>query len=228
MDLELSMVSLVHILGGLDGTIVVESNMVIMRLLGGKHKVTIMLMDNKLTPLSALSSVQLSTLIDTKVTTRVSNILKLDVLGFVSRVQTVNLPGSGVAIATGSTDLVAIELQVLARGDVLEVDFTVVLEGSEHHFLLVVVVCEGFWKIVFVTSWCLFRSSDLLAKSVIIDINLYGGSGFELETFLNSDCRNGETSPCYKEKERVPNFRKKGRWLMSLWIPKFLNKEMSL
>ena len=110
MDLELSMVSLVHILRGLDGTIVVESNMVIMRLLGGKNEVTIMLMDNKLTPLSTLSSVQLSTLINTKITTRVSNILKLDVLGLVSRVQTVNLPGSRVAIATGSTDLVAIEL----------------------------------------------------------------------------------------------------------------------
>ena len=146
MDLELSMVSLVHILRGLDGTIVVESNMVIMRLLGGKNEVTIMLMDNKLTPLSTLSSVQLSTLIDTKITTRVSNILKLDVLGLVSRVQTVNLPGSGVAIATSSTDLVAIELQVLARGDVLEVDFTVVLEGSEHHFFLLLVLENWFCK----------------------------------------------------------------------------------
>ena len=173
MDLELGVVAIVDVLRGLDGTIVVESNMVIMRLLGGKHKVTIMLMNNKLTPLSTLSSVQLSTLIDTKITTRVSNIFKLDVLGLVSRVQTVNLPGSGVAIATGSTDLVAIELQVLARGDVLEVDFTVVLEGSEHHFLLVVVV--GLGKLFFVRCWCLFRGSDLLAKSVIIDINLYEG-----------------------------------------------------
>ena len=209
MDLELSMVSLVHILGGLDGTIVVESNMVIMRLLGGKHKVTIMLMNNKLTPLSTLSSVQLSTLINTKITTRVSNILKLDVLGLVSRVQTVNLPGSGVAIATGSTDLVAIELQVLARGDVLEVDFTVVLEGSEHHFLLVV-VCEGFWKIVFVTSWRLFRGSDLLAKSVIVDINLYGGSGFELETFLKSDCYIAKRHLATKKKKEFQTSEKKG------------------
>ena len=148
VDLELSMVSLVHILGGLDGTIVVESNMVIMRLLGGKNEVTIMLMNNKLTPLSTLSSVQLSTLVNTKITTRVSNILKLDVLGLVSRVQTVNLPGSGVAVATGSANLVAIELQVLARGDVLEVDFTVVLEGSEHHCSC----CCWFGKIVLWTK----------------------------------------------------------------------------
>ena len=77
-----------------------------------------------------------------------------------------------------------------------------VLEGSEHHFLLV--VFEGFGKIVFVTSWRLFRGSDLLAKSVIVDINLYGGSGFELETFLKSDCYIAKRHLATKKKRNVP------------------------
>ena len=128
----MGVVALSDVLGLLDGAIVLESNMVVMVLLGDQDVMTIMLMNNKLAPLATLSSVQVTTLVDTKVATRVGDVLELDVLGLVSRVQSVNLPGGGLAVASISSDDVSVELQVLAGGFVLEVDFTMVLPGARH------------------------------------------------------------------------------------------------
>ena len=133
MDLELGVVAVVDVLGGLDGTVVVESDVVVGLLLGGEDEVATVLVDDELAPLSTLSGGQLTALVDTEVTAGVGDVLELDVLGLVSGVQAVDLPGGGVTVATSGADLVAIELQVLAGGNVLEVDFTVVLEGSEDH-----------------------------------------------------------------------------------------------
>ena len=134
MDLELSVIAVVDVLGGLDGAIVLESNMVTRVVLGDQHEVAVVLLNNELAPATTLSGVQVTTLVDAEVTSVVGNRLQLDVLGLVSRVQAVNLPGSGLAVATGGGDVVAIELQVLAGGDVLEVDFSVVTPGLKDHF----------------------------------------------------------------------------------------------
>ena len=126
------MVALSDVLGLLDGAIVLESNMVVMVLLGDQDVMTIVLMNNKLAPLATLSSVQVTALVDTKVAARVGNVLELDVLGLVSRIQSVHLPGGGLSVASISGDDVSVELQVLARGFVLEVDLTMVLPGARH------------------------------------------------------------------------------------------------
>ena len=114
--LELGVVALSDVLGFLDGAIVLEANVVAMVLLGDQDVMTIMLLNNELVPFSALSGVQVTALVDAKVAARVGNVLELDVLGLVSGVQSVNLLGGGLAVASVSGDVVSVELQVLAGG----------------------------------------------------------------------------------------------------------------
>ena len=109
-----------------------EGLAVAVALLGDQNVVTVMLLNDELAPFATLSSVQVTTLVNTKIATRVGDALELNMLGFVSRVQSVNLPGGGLAVASISGDVVAIELQVLSRGFVLEVDLSMVLPGSRH------------------------------------------------------------------------------------------------
>ena len=49
-----------------------------------------------------------------------------------------DLPGGRGALPAGGADVFSIELHVLSRGFVFEVDFTTMFEGEEDHFLFFV------------------------------------------------------------------------------------------
>ena len=61
-------------------------------------------------PFSTLSDLKMAILADLDELTAVSDVLQLDVLGLGTLVQAVNLPGSGLSVATGGGDLASIEL----------------------------------------------------------------------------------------------------------------------
>ena len=126
------MVAVTNVLGGLDGAIVLESDVVALVVDGGQGEVSVVLLDLEEAPATTLSGVQVSLLVDTEVTSGGSLVLKLDVGGLGSSVDTVDGPLGSSTVATISLDVAITEPQAVARGLVGEDDGVSAFPVSGH------------------------------------------------------------------------------------------------
>ena len=124
------MLSVLDVLGFLGLSVVVESDSVSAAGGGFEAVVASVLGDFENTPFSSFADLQVSVFADLEELAVVGDVLQLDVLGLRSLVETVDLPGGRLAVTSIGGDFGSVELQVLAGGLVVEVEFVSFLPKS--------------------------------------------------------------------------------------------------